>query len=364
MVRKQFLRYIKYILTALFFFIFLTNLAVHVKSSTHIYKDVKDAKEAETVIVLGAAVYSDGDLTAVYQKRVDKAFELYKAKKVSKILASGDNSTVEHNEVNPVRNYLLSKGVPDVDIYLDHAGFDTYSTMYRARDIFKVSSVIIVTQSFHLPRAVFIARSLGIDASGVPANDGDFKISNYIREILANEKAVLNIIFHRKPKYLGEPIPIGEERDEEKDESKSIDTTNWKVYTDAKTKITFKYPEKLDTKYITLVDWPPTVNLVEGKVACLEAGEEEMRAGKTEEIKVEGNVYCLTKVIEGAAGSTYTQYSYAKELSGGDTVILTFSSRAPQCANYDEPKQSECEAEQKSFDMNQEINDIFATLKQ
>ncbi|MCR4306378.1 MAG: YdcF family protein, partial [Candidatus Yonathbacteria bacterium] len=94
------------------------------------------------------------------------------------------------------------------DIFLDHAGFDTYSTMYRARDIFGVTSVLIATQSFHLPRAVFIARRLGIVAYGVNADVGHMLFRNYVREALANEKAVLNLIFHRKPKYLGDTIPI------------------------------------------------------------------------------------------------------------------------------------------------------------
>ncbi len=212
MARKSLIKYSLYAVIAFLLFIVLTNLAVHLKSSSYIYEDTKDVENIETALILGAAVYSDGDLTPVYQHRVDKAIELYRADKVSKILASGDNSTVEHNEVNPVRDYLLAEGIPDVDIYLDHAGFDTYSTMYRARDVFKVSSVVIVTQSFHLPRAVFIARALGIEAYGVPANDGRVTAFNYFREVFANEKAVFNIIFNREPKYLGEAIPIGEER--------------------------------------------------------------------------------------------------------------------------------------------------------
>lgn len=212
-IKYKRLIYILSLPLALFLFILLSNILVHFSSASHIYENIEEAEVVETAIVLGAAIYSDGDLSPIYKDRVDTAFELYQAGKVSKILASGDNSTVEHNEVNPVRNYLLARGIPDADIYLDHAGFDTYSTMYRARDIFEVSSVIIVTQSFHLPRAVFIARALGIDAYGVPADDGSLKISNYIREIFANEKAILNIVLQRKPKYLGDTIPIGEERE-------------------------------------------------------------------------------------------------------------------------------------------------------
>ena len=160
------------------------------------------------VLIPGAAVLKNGALSSIFKDRVNTAIELYQAKKVSKILVSGDNSTISHNEVNPVRNYLLEKGVPDEDIFLDHAGFDTYSTMYRARDIFQVSSIIISTQSFHLPRSVFIARMLGINAFGISADVGHILFKNYIREIFANEKAVLELIFHIKPKFLGDVIPI------------------------------------------------------------------------------------------------------------------------------------------------------------
>lgn len=127
---------------------------------------------------------------------------------MSKILVSGDNSSVTDNEVNPVRLYLLSHGVPDKDIFLDHAGFDTYSSMYRARDIFGVTSILITSQSFHLPRAVFIARELGIQAYGVNADVGHTFFNNYVREVFADEKAVFDLVFHTKPKYLGDPIPI------------------------------------------------------------------------------------------------------------------------------------------------------------
>ena len=193
-------------------FILTVNLIVYASSRAHIYQDVKEAKEAQTVIILGAGVSAKGELSPFFKDRVDKAIEFYKAKKAGKILVSGDNSTTWHNEVNPVRDYLLSKDIPDENIFLDHAGFDTYSTMYRARDIFKVSSVVIVSQSFHLPRAVFIARSLGLDASGLAADDRPASISHYMREVLANEKAAMNLIFHRQPKFLGEAIPIMEAR--------------------------------------------------------------------------------------------------------------------------------------------------------
>ncbi|MDO8728403.1 MAG: ElyC/SanA/YdcF family protein [bacterium] len=192
----------------LIIFIITTNLIIYTETRTYIYDEEMDAPNALVALIPGAAIFSDGSLSSVFIDRVDMAITLYEAKKVSKILVSGDNSTDSHNEVNPVRIYLISKGIPDQDIFLDHAGFDTYSTMYRARDIFGISSVLITTQSFHLPRSVFIARQLGIKAFGVNANVGHIFFRNYLREMLANEKALLNLIFHRKPKYLGEKIPI------------------------------------------------------------------------------------------------------------------------------------------------------------
>jgi SanA protein len=104
--------------------------------------------------------------------------------------------------------------VPDKDIFLDHAGFNTYSTMYRARDVFMISSALVVTQSFHLPRSVFLAHELGIDAHGVNADAGHILFKNYIRESFANVKAVMDLILKTKPKYLGTEIPItGDGRD-------------------------------------------------------------------------------------------------------------------------------------------------------
>jgi SanA protein len=189
-------------------FISLTNIVFYVGTKSFIYNDIIDVLDTQAALIPGAALSKDGALSTVFKDRVDMAIKLYEAKKVTKILVSGDNSTVSHNEVNPVRLYLISKGVPDKDIFLDHAGFDTYSTMYRAQYIFGISSVTVTTQLFHLPRSVFIARQLGIIAYGVKADVTHVLISNYVREMLADEKAVLDLMFNRKPKYLGEKIPI------------------------------------------------------------------------------------------------------------------------------------------------------------
>ncbi|MEK7094093.1 MAG: ElyC/SanA/YdcF family protein [Patescibacteria group bacterium] len=188
----------------------ITFLVIRKESAQYLYDDVKTVPQAPTAMILGAALAGDGELSSVFKYRVDAAILLYKNDKADKILVTGDNGTVTHNEVNPVRTYLLEHGIPDTDIFLDHAGFDTHSSMYRARDIFEIESAIIVSQAFHLPRSVFIARRLGITAYGFSADKGRYRLSNYFREYLANVKAIGDLVLQRKPKYLGETIPIPE----------------------------------------------------------------------------------------------------------------------------------------------------------
>jgi len=183
-------------------------ISMQLSTRPYIYSSVESAPTTEVALILGASVLPNEGLSGVLKERVDKAIELYEAHKVSKILMTGDNSTVSHNEVEPVRRYLLAAGVAPQDIFLDHAGFDTYSSMYRARDVFGVTSVTIVTQPFHLPRSVYIARALGLDAVGVEAGSGEAYLYNTVREAPASIKAGLDLLFYRTPKYLGPEFPI------------------------------------------------------------------------------------------------------------------------------------------------------------
>lgn len=172
----------------------------------YLYDDPADLPQAEVAIVLGASVYR-GKPSPVLERRAARAVELYRVGKVQKILVTGDNGALSHDEVTPVRKYLTEAGIPDADIFLDHAGFDTYSSMYRARAVFLAKSAIVVTQDFHLPRSLYIARKLGIDARGLIAS-GDGSNQDYIREIPASVKAVLDLALRRQPKYLGDTFPL------------------------------------------------------------------------------------------------------------------------------------------------------------
>jgi len=179
----------------------------------YIYSSLAEVPKTEVAMVLGASVTSKGVLSPVLKQRADKAIELYDRKLVTKILVTGDDGSPEHNEVYPVGKYLLASGIPQEDIFLDHAGFDTYSSMYRARDVFGVTSVLVVSQRFHLPRALFIARSLGLDAKGMDASEESSYFKNSLREVPASIKACIDLLVHRTPKYLGNPFSIAGDGD-------------------------------------------------------------------------------------------------------------------------------------------------------
>ena len=143
--------------------------------------------------------------------RLDTAIDLYRAGKVRKVLLSGDHGSVSYDEVNAMGRYVISRGVPATDVFMDHAGFSTYDTMYRARAVFKVTDALVVTQRFHLGRAVYTADRLGVDAIGVPADRRSYLRTrwNTVREWAARTKAVVQVeLLHSKPRFLGEALPI------------------------------------------------------------------------------------------------------------------------------------------------------------
>ncbi len=179
-------------------------------AAPYILQNRADAPGCDAVLVLGARVYDNGRPSPTLADRLDAAIELYRSGKAPKIIASGDHGTTEYDEVAGMLQYLLEHGIPREDIFLDHAGFNTYDSVYRAKAVFCVQSVLISTQDFHIGRAVYMARRLGLDAWGVPSPDRvTYRTYNRLREGLARVKAVLETdLLHRKPRYLGEPIPV------------------------------------------------------------------------------------------------------------------------------------------------------------
>lgn len=167
-----------------------------------------EVAHAPIAIVLGAGVKENGDPSDMLRDRLLTAVDLYHQGVVDKLLLSGDNGQIEYDEVNAMRIFVLAQNIPAEDIFLDHAGFDTYDSMVRAKEVFGISSAIIVTQKYHLPRALFLGRAEGIDAYGVVADRQRYlgAIRYEFREILADVKAVLNVVFNVSPTYLGAPI--------------------------------------------------------------------------------------------------------------------------------------------------------------
>ena len=178
-------------------------------SSVSEFDQLRDT-DVEAIIVLGCGVHGDTP-TTLLSDRLDAAIEIYKNAKVApKILMSGDHGRDNYNEVAVMRQYAIDRGVPSEDIFMDHAGFSTYETMYRAKYIFGVDTAVVVTQEYHLYRALYDARALGIKCCGVEATGHEFAGQFYwdCREILARTKDFFYSIFKPKPTYLGDTIDI------------------------------------------------------------------------------------------------------------------------------------------------------------
>jgi SanA protein len=174
------------------------------------YHDASSIGQVDAVLLLGASVFESGRLSDILSDRADEAISIYEQGKAKKILVSGDHGQASYDEVNSIKKYLLDKGVPAQDIFLDHAGFDTYDSLYRAKAIFKVEKIIIATQKFHLARAVYIGAHVGLDVYGIPADRHEYQRIAYFqfREIFARVKAFFDVQLNAQPKYLGEQIPI------------------------------------------------------------------------------------------------------------------------------------------------------------
>ena len=196
------------------------NLIVVLSSNSYMYdkSDVASAgdltqlngEDIDAIIVLGCGVHGDTP-TTLLADRLDAAIGLYKESKVApKILMSGDHGRENYNEVAVMRQYAIDRGVPSEDIFMDHAGFSTYETMYRAKAIFGVDSAVIVTQEYHLYRALYDARALGINCCGVEATGHVFagQLKWDLRELLARTKDFFFSIIKPEPTFLGDKIDI------------------------------------------------------------------------------------------------------------------------------------------------------------
>ena len=174
--------------------------------------DVKDASQldADCILVLGALVRKDDTPSFILRDRLERGIELYNLGASDRLLMSGDHGRVDYDEVNIMKQFAIDTGIPSGNVFMDHAGFSTYESLYRARDIFRAKKIIIVTQEYHLYRALYIAEKLGLDAFGVAAAENNYSGQTYrdFREMFARVKDFLYVIVKPEPTYLGEAIPV------------------------------------------------------------------------------------------------------------------------------------------------------------
>lgn len=174
------------------------NAWVLIKGDAPTFSDPGSAPHAETAIVLGALVEPDGDMSKMLADRVDQSAALWQSGKVEKILVSGDHGQWKYDEPDTMKNALVAEGIPAKDIFTDHAGFNTRASMVRAHDVFKVSDALVVTQGFHMKRALYLADAAGLDAEGVTSDlhtYGGQGLKSSIREVASRVKAVGDVVF-------------------------------------------------------------------------------------------------------------------------------------------------------------------------
>lgn len=190
-------------------FIFGINAYVKKSVNENIIEISNIKENYDAILVLGAGL-KNGKPSPVLKDRLDTAYEAYIKGASSKIIVSGDHGRKYYDEVNVMKDYLISKGVPSDNIFMDHAGFSTYDTIYRAKEIFLCNKVLIITQKFHIFRSLYIAKKLDLEAEGVSATLRHYSEETKfeLREILARDKDFVKTIFKPKPKYLGDTIPV------------------------------------------------------------------------------------------------------------------------------------------------------------
>lgn len=189
----------------------LLNYFYLARFSSNLYsKNVQEVVPKYTGIIFGAGLRKNGTPTRILADRLDAGAELYRLGKVKRLLLSGDNRQQNHDEPEAMKRYLLSKGVPAGDIFLDYAGFDTYSTVYRAKVVFQVKDAILISQKYHLDRALYLGKHMDMDVVGYASDKRTYRKAIYYsgREILSRAKAQFDLIRHRKPHFLGNPIDI------------------------------------------------------------------------------------------------------------------------------------------------------------
>ena len=178
-------------------------------------EEAAELKDVDCIVVLGCQVKDDGKPSDMLADRLRRGIELYNQGVAPKIIMSGDHGQKEYDEVNTMKQVAIDAGIPSSDVFMDHAGFSTYETLYRAKEIFEADKIVVVTQEYHLYRTLYIAEKLGIEAYGVNADYHTYwgQSNREAREILARCKDFVKTIFKPEPTYLGDAIPVSGDGD-------------------------------------------------------------------------------------------------------------------------------------------------------
>ncbi|MGN0547070.1 MAG: vancomycin high temperature exclusion protein [Acutalibacteraceae bacterium] len=189
--------------------VFGIDFYVKQKAKPYILTPENAGSDYDCILVLGCRVNGETP-SHMLENRLLQGIELYDNGASEKLIMSGDHGKTDYDEVNAMKNFAVDRGVPSEAVFMDHAGFSTYESMYRARDIFQAKKILIVTQKYHLYRAIYDARALGLDAYGVASDPRSYAGQSYrnLREILARNKDFVFSIVKPEPTYLGEPIPV------------------------------------------------------------------------------------------------------------------------------------------------------------
>ena len=222
---KKIIIYLAIIVVIIALIILAINLYVKESTKKQIISssDYTNLENIDCIIILGAGIWGDKP-SPMLEDRLLEGINLYNDNISNKIIMSGDHGREEYDEVNIMKNYAIEKGVPSENIFMDHAGFSTYESIYRAKEIFEANKVVIVTQKYHLYRALYIANQLGLEAYGVGSDPRQYIGATYreLREILARDKDFIKCIFKPEPTYLGETIPVSGDGDITNDNKKDI----------------------------------------------------------------------------------------------------------------------------------------------
>lgn len=216
MMKNKKLRKAVLIILALYAAVAVFTAAVNIRICTFADDRILTQEEAckltdvDCILVLGCGVKPDGTPSGMLTDRLQRGVALYEDKVAPKLLMSGDHGREHYDEVNAMKQYALDKGIASEDIFMDHAGFSTYESMYRAKEIFQAEKIVIVTQQYHLYRAIYIAEKLGLEAYGVNCNYHEYtgQFMRDVREVLARVKDFGMCITKPEPTYMGEVIPI------------------------------------------------------------------------------------------------------------------------------------------------------------